>query len=318
MAGHQFFRNDFETSLTATITTASTALALTAAPSPVITLSEADDHFLLTLVDLNGNREVVRCVGISGLNVTIGVALGVASVDGRAQENTTAIPITHTDDHAIAMRTTRGTLEAIVSDIEGLEANITIATTEQAELGTDDIHPLSPAKGRVMLDGYAPIATQVIAEGGTNNVSRMTPLRTHQLASALWGDIIEQGTKCIFKQNTVPDGWTFKAEDNDRTFLGTSTLSTGGETGGTWIMSGVSVDGHQLTEAELPTISLKIHLGTNTGDVKYISRWATSQDLGWVSGYIEEFGGDQSHDHDVSADGNWRMAYVKVITCERN
>ena len=127
----QKFRNNFSTTLTASITASSTALALTAAPSPAITLSDSDDFFLLTLVDKNGNREIVKCVGISGLNVTIGVALGVPSVDGRAQEDTTAIAITHTDDHEISMRTTAGTFDAILSDIADL---ISLYETSQRKI----------------------------------------------------------------------------------------------------------------------------------------------------------------------------------------
>ena len=311
----QKFRNDFATTLTATITTSSTALALTAAPAPAITLSEADDYFLLTIVDKNGNREIVKCVGISGLNVTIGVALGVPSVDGRAQEDTTAIPVTHTDDHEISMRSTAGTFDAIISDISTLTANTAIASPAQAAAGSDNIQPLSCAMGRVMVDGYAPISTLVQTEGGTNNVARQTPLRSRQGAIAFFGSILEQNTKCIFKQDASPTGWTFLAEDNDRVFMNTDSYTEGGDTGGNWTMEGMTIDGHQLTEDEMPT---HVH-----GLPRF---WAETGGHAFQSGAglinhdnedTEETGADQEHDHGIT-NSTWRPAYVKVITCQKD
>jgi len=180
----QKFRNNFTTTLTATITTSSTSLSLTAAPSPAITLSESDDYFLLTIINTSGVKEVVKCVGISGLTVTIGTTLGTPSVAGRAQEGTSALAITHTDGHAIAMRATRGTLESILSAIDVLEAATAIASEVQAETGTDNTYPLSSLRGRQMMDGYAPVASEVQAETGENNTARMTPLRTAQANAA--------------------------------------------------------------------------------------------------------------------------------------
>ena len=179
----QKFRNNFSTTLTSTINTTSVTLELDTAPSPAIVLTAADDHFLLTLVDKNGNREVVKCVGISTKTVTIGTALGVGSLAGRAQEDTTAIEITYTDSHVVAMRATRGTFKSILDDIDTLEADTTVASTLQAETGTDDVQPLSSAKGREMVNAYIPVPSQNEAETGTENTKRMTPLRVMQAIS---------------------------------------------------------------------------------------------------------------------------------------
>jgi len=312
----QIFRNDFSTTLTATITTASTALALTAAPSPAIVLTESDDFFKLTLVDENGNREIVKCVGISGLDVTIGVALGVPSVDGRAQENTTAIPITHTDDHIISMRTTAGLFETIIAAINTLQANTSVATIAMAEEGTDDVHPLSPLKGRVMVDGYAPLATLVQAQGGTNNIARMSPLRSRQSAEAAYGGIFESGTTCIFKQNTVPTGWVFLAEDNDRVFMGTDSYTEGGSTGGSWTLSGISVNGHALTLPESPPhkhgIDVRWHDVGTSGTVRNADWGGAVMDTETKSA-----GGGLAHSHGITLGNSWRPAYVKAITARR-
>jgi len=312
----QIFRNDFSTTLTATITSLSTELALAAAPSPAITLTESDDFFKFTIVDENGNREIVKCVGITGNNVTIGVTLGVPSVDGRAQENTTARAITHTDEHIISMRTTAGLFETIIAAIATLQANTSIATVTMAEEGTDDAHPLSPLKGRIMVDGYAPLSTLVQAQGGTNNVSRMSPLRSRQAAQAFFGTIFESGTTCIFPQNTVPTGWIFVAEGNDRVFIGTNSYTTGGDMGGSWTLAGITVDGHALSIEEMPIhehgINVRNHDTNSPGTVRNADWGGGNQDTETKSA-----GGGLEHTHGVTLGNTWRPAYVKAITARR-
>jgi len=312
----QIFRNDFATTLTATITTTSTTLALTAAPSPAIVLTESDDFFKLTIVDENGNREIIKCVEISGLDVTIGVALGVPSIDGRAQENTTAIPITHTDEHIISMRTTAGLLETIITAINTLQANTSIATITMAEEGTDDVHPLSPLKGRVMVDGYAPLATLVQAQGGTNNIARMSPLRSRQAVATAYEAIFESGTTCIFKQNTVPTGWVFLAEDNDRVFIGTDSSIEGGDIGGSWTLSGISINGHALSIAEMPVhkhgIDVRWHDVGTSGTVRNADWGGTVMDT-----ETKAAGSGAAHTHGITLGNTWRPAYVKAITARR-
>jgi len=215
----QIFRNNFATTLTGDITTSSTSLVLTAAPLPTITLSASDDFFLLTIVNDSGTKEVVKCVGISGLTVTIGTVLGTPSVAGRAQENTTAIPITYTDDHVISMRVTRGTLESIVADIATLEADTAIATSMQAAAGTDNVQPLSSARGREVIEGYIPKASQSQAEAGTNDTSRMSPLRVAQAIEAqtelafdssptLAGHLDQSWYTTYFKSEIPSHGWS--------------------------------------------------------------------------------------------------------------
>jgi len=311
----QKFRNNFSSTLTASILATSTEISLVAVPSPAITLAETDDFFLLTLIDQSGNREIVRCVGLSGLTATIGVDLGIPSVAGRAQEDTTAIPIVYTDNHVVSLRVTKKTLEDIFAQME--ESNITLATSGEAATGANDTKYLSPLKGRSMMDGYAPISTQVQAEGMTNNVARCTPLSLKYATDIATAALFPIGTKVLFSQNTVPSSkWSFVADDNDRVLMNTSTLSEGGDVGGDWIISGISVDGHQLSEAEMPIHKHGIDVrwnDTGSGGTVRNSDWAgTNKDT-----ETKAAGGDQEHNHNLTIGSSWRPAYKKVVTFER-
>ena len=82
----QKFRNNFTSTLSESITAISTEISLLTAPSPVITFSETDDFFLLTLIDESGNCEIVKCVGISGLTMIIGIDLGTTNSEVAVME----------------------------------------------------------------------------------------------------------------------------------------------------------------------------------------------------------------------------------------
>ena len=129
-----------------------------------------------------------------------------------------------------------------------------------------------------------------------------------------------------FKQSAAPAGWTFKAEDNDRALINTSTEADGGATGGSWTVSGFggSTDGHTLSTSEMPSHDHKLSLydsaGSTTGSAaaangggNYLTDSATP---------IRNTGGNGSHSHGISDsnmshDGSWRPSYVKCITCEK-
>ena len=66
------------------------------------------------------------------------------------------------------------------------------------------------------------------------------------------------GTRSIFYQSSPPTGWTQDTTVNDRVLRVVN--STGGGSGGSWTISGISVNGHTLTVAEMPS-----HDHGNTG-----------------------------------------------------
>lgn len=146
---------------------------------------------------------------------------------------------------------------------------------------------------------------------------------------------IEPGTKMLFKQGTAPAGWTFQSEDNDRVLINASTQSDGGDTGGSWTISGGSVHGHTLTEAELPNVKGQFQTRRAAyydmhshpkGMVTNINRsGVVKNDAGGIGSARRsqnrvyfEFGSNHSHNHGWGHDGNWRPNYVKVITCKKD
>jgi hypothetical protein len=143
---------------------------------------------------------------------------------------------------------------------------------------------------------------------------------------------IPPGTKMLFKQGSAPSGWTFKSEDNDRVLINTSTQSQGGDTGGSWTISGMNVQNHALSEAELPKVSGWFDIRNYRGDgssifkssgVFSLSEGNNADALGGSgNGPMDKvefsFGGGNSHDHGIGHDGDWRPSYAKVITCQKD
>lgn len=145
-------------------------------------------------------------------------------------------------------------------------------------------------------------------------------------------DVIPSGTKMVFIQNTAPSGWTFDATLNDKVLRVTNTVGNGGTTGGSWTLSGVTVDGHALSEAEIAAHSHFIAVDTvggsalsasngmvkqrsSGGDGNYILEGsATAATLGKTS----SSGSSNSHTHGLTSDGVWRPAYVDVIVCSKD
>jgi len=145
-------------------------------------------------------------------------------------------------------------------------------------------------------------------------------------------DNIPSGTSMIFQQAAAPKGWTQRTDLNDRVLRLVS--GTGGGTGGSWAISGLTVDGHVLTEAEIPAHT---HTGTtdpvtaNDGSYTYPAANAdtyTNPNAPITSSpssishthtfTTDPAGGGQSHNHGLTADGNWRPAYVDIIACTKN
>jgi HAMP domain-containing protein len=146
--------------------------------------------------------------------------------------------------------------------------------------------------------------------------------------------VIPSGTKMLFKQNSAPTGWTFLSEDNDRVLLNTSVESEGGNTGGSWTISGISVAGHALTKAELPVISgyfeikkmqggdiVRTVSGDFTRSVVTAGVTPRASDEGGsvdVDRISLNVGGGGYHGHGINLGDTWRPAYTKVITCRKD
>lgn len=152
------------------------------------------------------------------------------------------------------------------------------------------------------------------------------------------------GTKMVFYQAASPTGWTQDATINDQVFRVVS--GAGGGTGGSWTISGVTVDGHALTEAEGPVHNHSgstgsagnhahnIRLGGGSGSIVTLDEATVSFDtLSSVSASnaamdvqgahthsvsIGNAGSGQAHSHGLTADGTWRPAYIDVIVATKD
>lgn len=144
-------------------------------------------------------------------------------------------------------------------------------------------------------------------------------------------DNIPSGTNMIFQQAAAPKGWTQRTDLNDRV-LRLVSGATGGNTGGSWTISGVTVDGHVLTEAEIPAHT---HTGTTDPtsgrdggftDVANLTNVYSPPPDNMAPAVInhthtfttDPSGGGQAHSHGLTADGTWRPAYVDIIACTKN
>jgi hypothetical protein len=132
---------------------------------------------------------------------------------------------------------------------------------------------------------------------------------------------IPSGTKMLFKQSSAPAGWTFKAEDNDRALINTSTEADGGATGGSWII-GLSVDGHALSVNEIPSHNHAMAQNGGyiwehgVGSDKPDHNSGASAERVYGTSYT---GGGNAHNHGISGDdGSWRPSFVKCITASKD
>jgi len=308
-------RNNYKTNLTKSITASTTELQIDRAPSPILTLSNSDDHFLLLLTDEAGNFEVIKCVGIIGRIVTVGITLNTPNINGRGYDNTTALVIDKDEDHTLRMVVTSSALDEFLANLAAIDASFIIASTVEAEAGVNDEHVLSSLKGVEMFEAYAPLASQIQAETGTDNISRMSPLREMQGFNSYLEENLPINTAMFFKQKTVPTNWVFDSSYNDMVILNTSTQSEGGSTGGSWTFSGISVNGHAVTLSEFPShkhgIDVRWHVASTGGTVRNADWGGTPMDI-----ETKAAGSGLAHTHGMASGNTWRPAYSKLISCK--
>lgn len=123
---------------------------------------------------------------------------------------------------------------------------------------------------------------------------------------------MDVGTRTVFHQAAAPTGWTLDSSINDRVLRVSDTA--GGGTGGSWTISGISVNGHALTIDEMPAHTHRqgITFPGPSGGVPG-PNLAAGEDIGETS----STGGGQAHDHDLTIGNSWRPAYTDVIVCTR-
>lgn len=115
------------------------------------------------------------------------------------------------------------------------------------------------------------------------------------------------GTKVVFYQAAAPTGYTQDTSITDRVLRVVSTA--GGGTGGTWTISGVSVNNDTPSLAKT---FAHAHTYSNAGDVTGRGTGsATAADTS--SGSTSTVGSSTAHNHALTIDGLWRPAYADVL-----
>lgn len=125
----------------------------------------------------------------------------------------------------------------------------------------------------------------------------------------------ETGVNMLFNQATAPTGWTIDTSVNDKVVM----FSNGSpQSGGSWTISGITVDGHAITISEMPAhthdwngeYSNNINAGSAKGTRTNVSTPIT--DL------VASTGGGNTHTHDLTIGSSWRPAYQEIIAATKD
>lgn len=122
---------------------------------------------------------------------------------------------------------------------------------------------------------------------------------------------MDAGTRVAFHQAAAPTGWTQDVSVNDRVLRVVS--GSGGGNGGSWTISGVTVDSHTLTISEIPAHT---HTTSRTTGAFLAAGGATQNLTGETDS--GSAGGGGGHSHGLTANGAWRPAYTDVIVAARD
>ena len=194
--------NNADTTLSESITQASTAIAVATGRGDDFPALGATDWTLITITDKNGAREIIKIIARTGDTMTVGTTPGgEADVGGRAQEGTAALSITYTDDHSVRCGPTAGLIEAMAdysdqgdltatpAEIEAVCKGNTATAAELSQLHESgvmkaDLEKLHSAYlSRNLEFGFAPVGSIVAyVPGYFTNGSNVG--FTHQMVSA--------------------------------------------------------------------------------------------------------------------------------------
>ena len=126
----------------------------------------------------------------------------------------------------------------------------------------------------------------------------------------------EAATAMLFFQNAAPTDWTLDTTHDDkliRVVDNQDGSDDGGDSAGSWTISGVTVDGHTLVTSEIPAhthgfdavlIGAVLSAG---GGAQHVNGSSTT----------DPTGGGGSHTHGLTSDGTWRPTYNNGIVCTR-
>lgn len=114
------------------------------------------------------------------------------------------------------------------------------------------------------------------------------------------------GTKMLFVQTAAPAGWTKDVDQNDRMLR---VVSGTPSSGGSWTVSGITVDSHTHSSGSLSTGTGGAHAtGFASGGFGHTSQLHTHGVNGSTAGATAT----------ISSDAVWRPLYLDVIKCSKD
>lgn len=141
MAGKVLVKNRFRGELVSDLSSSGTVIHLKpghGAYFPEVAL-DSDDFFFVTLVDLNGSKEIIRIIMRASGSDDLVVGTTKAHqpgghVSGRAQEGTAALSVACLDNHLVEQRLTAGMYQAVIDEIQNMLAGLSTLTTAVANV----------------------------------------------------------------------------------------------------------------------------------------------------------------------------------------
>ena len=125
---------------------------------------------------------------------------------------------------------------------------------------------------------------------------------------------IPQSTRAVFYQAAAPTGWTQVVTENDKVLKVTS--GSGGGSGGSWTITGLSNAAVALSIAQMPAHNHTYGsgtAGTNFSAPIIGGNLANNAFNGALTTSV--MGSGATHNHTPSHDGSWRPAHINVIVC---
>lgn len=187
---------------------------------------------------------------------------------------------------------------------DGKHLKITFpATATAAPIGLD------AGNGRLFASGAAG-NTELFYQDSSGRILQLTASGSVNTPAVV--SPIPSGTIMLFAQPTVPAGWNLVTGFEDHLIYIFN--DTGGQTGGSWSITGLSTNSHVLTVNELPPHQHEEFVGQGSGGG--LAAWSvvsgnTTSDAGFQTGAT---GGGAGHDHGaVNSDSTWRPQYLSVV-----
>ena len=172
--------NNADTTLSESITPTSTTISVATGHGDDFPTLGASDWTLITITDKNGAREIIKIIARTGDTMTVGTTPGgEADVGGRAQEGTTALSITYTDDHSVRCCPTAGLIEAMADYSDQGDLTATPAEIEAVCKG----NTATAAEITQVCDGNTATAAE-LSELNESGVVKADLVKLHDITSS--------------------------------------------------------------------------------------------------------------------------------------